>query len=115
MVVIGDNHYSGYYVNGTARWDVINANGHILKYNGKWDPTTMSIVPDIHFEERMNIYARTIEYIGKRFSKSIVWKEKMLLRDMYGSYTEWCVNVSRMIDLGILSKDGRHLCACEKP
>ena len=115
VVSIGENKYEGYHVNGTARWDVANKNGWIIKYNGRWDATTMRLIPDARFEERMRLYRKTLEYIGKRFCKSIAWREKLLLHDLYGSYTNWSLHVDYMLDLCILSRDGKHLTLCEKP
>lgn len=91
----------GLYVNGYVKIQMSNGSTLCKRY----DETTDDLIDDKVFDAKIDTYKRTLDYLRLPFYKTVVWDEKLLLRRLYGSYSEWNIAVSHMLKLGILTSN----------
>lgn len=109
-VLSEDKHhkYQGTYVRGYVYFDV---GPH--KYTVKYDATKHILTDDDQFDKlitNFGIFYDYLESVGpRRFCRSVLYRQTIRPRMLFGSEQEWNNACTLMLDLTILTLDGRYL------
>lgn len=110
--------FQGFFVNDGVVYDVPTKRGHIVRYNCKYDCRKHVTYDDAKFDAKMQLwreFCHEIKRICPKFCKSVIWKESLTIKLMFGNYAVYCQHIEQMLAFNVLTVDGRYLRLGELP